>query len=127
MRSLKTWIILPGRMKNSRRLPSNQSTSQHAKVVILSPIRIYYLGCHEDGVFKTIILTWCIICYSSFTLNMVNLNFLHIEKKSHVYFHIAGISRFYSKESSLLVVTVDMGKSGDINRKEPEGIDIMET
>jgi hypothetical protein len=59
-------------------------------------------------------------------LQLVNLNFLHIANKSRIYLHIAGISHSYNKESSLLVVTVDMGKSGHVNRKEPEGPEIME-
>jgi len=57
---------------------------------------------------------------------MVNLKFLHIERKSQIYIHIEAIYHSYRKESSHLVMKVDMEKSGQVNIMEHEGLEIME-
>jgi len=56
----------------------------------------------------------------------IDSNILHIVSKSHIHLNIIGISHFFSKKSSILVMIADMGKSGHVNRREPEGPKLMD-
>jgi hypothetical protein len=56
----------------------------------------------------------------------IDSNILHTVSRSRIHLNIIGISHFFSKKSSILVMIADMGKSGHVNRKEPEGPELMD-
>jgi hypothetical protein len=56
----------------------------------------------------------------------IDSNILHTVNKSCIHLNIIDISHFFNKKSSILVVIAEIGKSGHVNKKEPEGPELMD-